>query len=412
MQEKLRNFRPQQKNANKHNQRGLRMLDNAMSEDGYVAPMTAAADGEIIDGSARLERVAERFPDVDPIVIEHDGTRPIIAKRIDIPNANTPQAKRISLRANRIAEVDLDWDIDILKNLETEINLSNLFTEKELVDLGLDEEEVIEDDVPEVPIKEKTITGDLYELGRHRLLCGDSIKTEDVERLMDGKKADMVFTSPPYNANTQVGGGDIFTSKKQNLYRSNNDNLKLDEYIEFVKSVLEMCFKFTNGFIFWNVSYNANSRYEYIKQITDRLDFLIEQICWKKTSAIPCRGSMRRAWEPIYVFSTSKKSLSLNDVYSNVWEISNKGSQQKTHKACFPVILPMEAIKILPKTKIILDPLLGSGSTLIAAEKTNRICYGMEIDPHYCDVIVSRYCKFIGNNKVKLNGKESIWEVN
>ena len=108
---------PQRCNANKHTQRGLGMLDAALSEDGYVAPMTAAADGEIIDGSARLERVAERFAGVEPLVIEHDGKRPVIMVRKDIPSADTEQAVRIALRANRIAQVDLEWSAEELAKI-------------------------------------------------------------------------------------------------------------------------------------------------------------------------------------------------------------------------------------------------------------------------------------------------------
>lgn len=117
----LGNFRPQRRNANRHTQRGLGMLDRAMSEDGYVAPITVAADGETIDGSARLERAAERFVGVDPLVIEHDGTRPVIMVRTDIASAEEPIAKRIALRANRIAEVDLAWDEALIEDLRVEL---------------------------------------------------------------------------------------------------------------------------------------------------------------------------------------------------------------------------------------------------------------------------------------------------
>ena len=159
--DKLSDFRPQAKNANKHTSRGISMLDKSMSEDGYVAPMTATADGEIIDGSARLERVAERFSGVDPIIIEHDGKRPIIAVRTDIANANTPEAKRIALRANRIAEADLEWDAEIVKELGEEIDLSDMFSEKELNDLGLNIEGDVSFSLPDgdkAPFQQMTFT--------------------------------------------------------------------------------------------------------------------------------------------------------------------------------------------------------------------------------------------------------------
>ena len=287
----------------------------------------------------------------------------------------------------------------------------------ELDDLGIQGFEIQEikqvegeDDAPEID-ETKTITtlGDVWILGNHRVMCGDSTVLTDVENLMDGQKADITFTSPPYNANAKTGDGDIFNKKKnKEMYSGGyNDNKSSEDYLFFVKNVLEVCFQFTNGFIFWNVSYNAKSRFEYIKQIEDKLYFLIEQICWKKTSTIPFKGSFMRDWEPIYVFSTEKKSIGLKSVTSNHWEISNTGSQQENHKACFPVALPEKGINIATKCgNLVLDPFLGSGSTLIACEKTNRKCYGMELDPKYVDVIIKRWQDFTGKEAIHINGKK------
>ena len=107
---KISEFRPQRVNANKHTARGLGMLDKSMAENGFIGAMTSAADGEIFDGSARLETAYERFgEDVEPIIVDADGTRPIIVRRIDIPSADDPKAKKLAIAANRIASVDLDW---------------------------------------------------------------------------------------------------------------------------------------------------------------------------------------------------------------------------------------------------------------------------------------------------------------
>jgi DNA modification methylase len=128
----------------------------------------------------------------------------------------------------------------------------------------------------------------------------------------------------------------------------------------------------------------------------------VEQICWKKNSSIPFKGSLMREWEPIYVFSTNKQSIAVKQVSSNFWQVSNTNSQAKNHKACFPVELPEKGINIVSKnTGIVLDPFGGSGSTLIACEKANRRCYMMEKDPIYCDVIVKRWEDFTGS-KAKL----------
>ena len=145
----LANFRPQRVNANRHNARGVGMLTRAMQRSGYVAPMTAAADGEVIDGSARLEVAADVFDGAEPIVVDHDGTRPIIMRRTDIPNATDPRAVEISLAANRIAQVDLEWDADVLAAIAEagEVDLSGLWDEAELdaFHLGVPSLEDLED---------------------------------------------------------------------------------------------------------------------------------------------------------------------------------------------------------------------------------------------------------------------------
>jgi DNA modification methylase len=300
-----------------------------------------------------------------------------------------------------------EWDWDMLAN---EWNV------EELEQWGIDvpafaetELEAEEDDfeVPEGGIETDIVLGDLFEIGEHRLLCGDSTDSDAVSKLMDGNKADMVFTSPPYNANTKAGQGDIFNKKKSiKLYSDGySDNLESSDYVNFASSVLNNCFLFTDGHIFWNVSYNANSRFEYIQQIQNHLEFLIEQICWKKSSTIPFKGSLMRDWEPIYVFSTNGNMLGLDSVNSNHWEVNNTNSQQDNHKACFPIELPSKAIKLNDWYKLIFEPFTGSGSTMVAAHQLKRKCYGMELDPKYCQVIIDRMRKLDPTLVIKRNGQ-------
>lgn len=293
--------------------------------------------------------------------------------------------------------------------------LANEWDVEDLDEWGLDlpldfvkEIEAEEDDfeVPADGIETDIVLGDLFEIGEHRLLCGDSTDSDAVAKLMNGEKADMVFTSPPYNANTN-SSSDIFNQRKNiKLYSDGySDNLSSSEYVKFAESVLNNCFLFTDGHIFWNVSYNANSRFEYIQQIQNHLEFLIEQICWKKSSHIPFKGSLMREWEPIYVFSTNGKMLGLNSVHSNHWQVSNNNSQQDNHKACFPVELPSKAIKLNDLYKIIFEPFTGSGSTMVASHQLKRKCYGMEIDPKYCQVIIDRMKKLDPTLVIKRNGE-------
>ena len=147
---KISEFRPQSQNANSHTQRGLGMLSKSMEDHGFFGAMTSSADGEIFDGSARLETAYERFGDsVEPIIVDADGTRPIIVRRIDIPNADDPKAKKMAIAANRIASVDLDWNMEVLAEISQEIDISDMFFDDELAKLAEQRQEVIDHQEPD-----------------------------------------------------------------------------------------------------------------------------------------------------------------------------------------------------------------------------------------------------------------------
>jgi len=302
-----------------------------------------------------------------------------------------------------------EWDWDIL---------ANEWDAAELEEWGLDvwtgEPEETEgltdpDEVPEAPEEPKTKLGDLYILGEHRLLCGDSTKAEDVEKLMNGEKADMVFTSPPYNSggksSTGGYGGNPNREKKQ-FYNECEDNWTSDEYRKFLWNVLNQCAECVTeeAPVLWNVMYNANSRDDYGYVVfSERHPFKVQEtIVWDKSVGMNITGSgiLSRSAELIFLMAKEKYYTNQNsEVYWNVWRISNKGggNMQHGHGASFPEGLPNEAISKFCKIRgLIYEPFLGSGTTLIAAEKTGRKCYGMELDPKYCDVIVKRWEDFTG----------------
>ena len=211
---KIAKFKPQTRNGNKHTQRGMGMLESSMRQYGYVSPMTAAADGEIIDGSARIETSANVFGD-DAIVVHHDGTKPIIMVRDDIPSADTPEARAISMAANRIAQVNLDFDAEvILGDLQAGVDLSQFWRKDELDELLADLQPKTTGDTPaevdraeELRQKWQTAPGQLWQLGEHRLVCGDCTDAATVARVMGGEMAQAVVTDPPYGVNYTGGTG-------------------------------------------------------------------------------------------------------------------------------------------------------------------------------------------------------------
>ena len=140
---KLSDFRPQKVNANSHSERGLWALEESISNGGWIGAITTSADGECFDGSARIEKAYDLFGDeVEPIVVEIDGTRPVIMKRIDIATADDPKAKLLALNANRVAELNLSWNPEVLAGLDAEVDLSGLFTGDELKGLVLEQEKL------------------------------------------------------------------------------------------------------------------------------------------------------------------------------------------------------------------------------------------------------------------------------
>lgn len=394
---------PYARNSRTHSDEQVAQIAASIKEFGWTNPILVDGEKGIIAGHGRLAAARKLGLQSVPV--------------IELAHLSPTQKKALIIADNKLA-LNAGWDNAMLAVEFEELKLEGFdldltgFTADEID--AMTPEEITEgltdeDAVPDVPVEPKTKLGDIYRLGNHRLMCGDSTSIDAVEKLMDGKKADMVFTSPPYNADTKAGDGDIFTSKKsKKLYSDGySDNLPSQEYVDFASSVLEVCFANTDGFIFWNVSYNAKSKNEYIKQIVNRLDYLVEQVCWKKTSTIPFKGCLMRDWEPIYIFSTNKQNLNTKTVVSNFWQISNTGSQQENHKACFPVELPEKGISLVNvNTGIIFEPFCGSGTTMIAAEKHNRKCYGMELDPKYCDVIVKRWEDFTGKKAELINGSE------
>jgi DNA modification methylase len=319
----------------------------------------------------------------------------------------TEEQQREFIVKDNVGFGEWDWDV-----------LANEWNNQQLEDWGLDllpfeEEDVLEaeeDDFDTTPPEiAKTVLGDLYEIGEHRLLCGDSTDSDQVAKLMNGEKADMVFTSPPYNANTSMITHDKKgKSIKSDFYQNNeSDNKSSIEYINFLSDVLNNCILNTKGHIFWNISYNPNSRSEWLENTYNFKEYLQEVIIWKKSSAMPVKYGFTRNIEFIFLYSTEGLKnyiTNINEIQYNFWEVSNNNSSIENHKACFPIELVSKALNINKKNNLILEPFLGSGSTMVASHQLKRKCYGMELDPKYCDVIVKRMIKLDDTLTIKRNG--------
>lgn len=307
-----------------------------------------------------------------------------------------------------------NWDFEILGNEWDQDELINIGFPKHLLNFDLDNEEEISEfsEILEGEIKEPekviTVLGDLWQLGNHRLLCGDSTNINDYKNLLDNQLIDMVITSPPYNQGNKGIKKDY--KNKTNLYINNIDQMKSEDYIMFCLTVLDNIEKFSKDYstIIWNTSYNANSRNEYGKILfNDNNPFTVkETIIWDKGHGFPSasKGIFSRRCELIYVLSRGEKYFTNqgnDEVWFNFWQISSLNSQIKEHNACFPINLPLKAIECFAEDNfIIFDPFAGTGTTLMACENTGNISYNIELEPKYCDIIINRWQDMTGKKAI------------
>jgi DNA modification methylase len=278
------------------------------------------------------------------------------------------------------------WDYDALAN-----EWDNLPLNEWGLDVWEPEVEEIkgltdEDDVPEAPQEPITKLGDVWILGEHRVMCGDSTSKEAVEILMDGEKADMVFTDPPY--------GIEYKSNWKNKDREKFKTLKNDNLILDFRHILDsFCDEFCPIYI-----WTSHQVFQIWKEMFS--DIYKSTIIWyKKFGGM---GDLKAEYGHNYemcLYLTKNRIEFVSDRPKAVWEIGGDSPSKYQHPTQKPVELAETAFSHHKKGSV-LDLFLGSGSTLIAAEKTNRKCYGMELDPKYCDVIVKRWEDFTGKKAI------------
>jgi DNA modification methylase len=360
-----------------------------------LRPIVVNKSMMVLGGNQRLKACIEAGLKEVPILIADELTKAEQERFIITDNVNFGDWDFSDLNAN--------WNLESLENWGLDI------------DFGLEEEKIeAKEDDYEIPeeIKTDIVIGDLFEIGNHRLLCGDSTDKEQVEKLMNGEKAGMVFTSPPYNANMNMISYEKGKVKSTPFYENNEtDNKTSKEFIDFLSSVLNNCILNTDGWIFWNIGYNANSRSEWIENTYQFKDYLQETIIWKKSTAMPVKYGFTRIIEFIFLYTTKGNKIHINkesETIQNYWEVSNNNSSIENHKACFPIELVRKALNINSENKLILEPFCGSGSTMVASHQLKRKCYGMELDPKYCQVIIDRMLKLDPTLEIKKNGKKYV----
>ena len=362
-----------------------------IKEFGFRIPIVAKSDGSVVDGHLRLKAARKLGLEEVPVVIADD--------------LSEVQIKAFRLIANQSANW-ADWDEELLK-LEFH-ELEKLNFDLSLTGFDLDEiAECLKEDTAEdfeennLPITSKV--GDLWILGKHRLLCGDSTNENDVRRLMNGKLADMIFTDPPYNVKVSNISG-INKEHKHSEFLMASGEMSVQEFIDFLSKIFKNLVSFSKNGSLHYVCMDWKHIYEILNAAKENYsDF--KQLCiWNK--GVGGMGNFYRSQhELIFVFKNGSEEKPFYGNRTNIWTYPGMNSFATENRdellAAHPTVksLPLVKDAILDasyENDLILDLFGGSGTTLIASEETNRQCNIMELDPKYVDTIIRRWQKQTG----------------
>lgn len=373
---------PYVNNARTHSPEQINKLRSSLREFGFINPVIIDRDFGVIAGHGRILAAKEEgIAEVPCVFADH---------------LTEAQKKAYILADNRMA-MDAGWDEELLRveieALQAEafdLSLTG-FDEKELSDLFKDDADVQEDDFDvDTELEKPTFSksGDVWTLGRHRLVCGDSTKAETFAILMNGRKANLVVTDPPYNVNYEGTAGKI-----------KNDNLADEKFYQFLfdafSNIEKVMADDASIYVFHADTEGLNFR----KAFSDAGFYLSGCCIWKKPSLVLGRSPYQWQHEPcLYGWKKSGKHQWYADrKQTTIWEFE-KTKKNTDHPTMKPIPLLAYPIQNSSMSNtLVLDPFGGSGSTLIACEQTDRDCYTIELDEKYCDVIVKRYIEQVGS---------------
>ena len=378
-------------NSRTHSDAQVAQIAASIREFGFTNPVLVDDANNLIAGHGRLLAARKLKMDQVPAIV--------------VTGLDDRKRRALLINDNKLA-LNAGWDEDALRveleDLSGDYGKLMGFSEDELVALlqnavstdGLTDEDAVPD-VPAVPV---TVLGDVWLLGRHRLMCGDSTSIDAVERLMDGQKADMVFTDPPYGM-AYGGGRAAGSTPKGALVKAHGmikgDDLKGDDLIGMIRdavgSAIAVCKSGAAKYVCF--PWRTYSEFE---SALDQIGMTVSAcIVWDKKSIGLGNSNYRPQHE--FIFYSKGDSWHGDKAQSDVWYNSRGATGEYVHPTQKPVELVEKAIKNSSKGQdVVIDVFGGSGSTLIACEKTARDCRMMELDPKYCDVIIKRWQNFTG----------------
>lgn len=384
---------PDDKNFNKGTEYGKQLLGKSFAQFGAGRSILLDKNNRIIAGNKATEEYGEQGGE-KVIVVETDGKTLVAVKRTDI-DLDSKRGRELALADNATQKADLEWDTEVVEAISKEWEIDAKAWGVEVPE-ELAQTEVKEDDFDAgADVESRCKKGDIWQLGEHRLMCGDSTKAEDVEKLMNGEKADILFTDPPYGM-----GLDTDFSTMEGF--SKGDKYKQGKVDDFDPKMIEIIFSLNipevflwsadyyaelipnrneGSWIMWDKRANGNGNDEEDVQ-SDKMYGSCFELCWSKKKHK--RDIARIKWAGLFGMEQ---------------EFDNK----RWHPTQKPIALSAWFLSRYSKTAdIVLDLFGGSGTTLIAAEQLGRTAYLMELDPHYCDVILARWEQFTGKTAVKI----------
>jgi len=375
------------RNARKHDDRNIKAIMDSLSKFGQQKAIVVGEDNIVIAGNGTLE-AAKRLG-WDTIDVRRSGLK-------------SDEATAYAIADNRSAEL-AEWDDSVLGDILSELKESGW----ELDDLGFNDDDLEkyikqegtegltdEDDVPEVAQNEFGVKrGDIWQLGNHRVMCGDSTDKATVEKLMNGKNADMVFTDPPYGMNLDCDFSDMPSAKGTTSKKYKN---VIGDHEDFSPSLITTIFEnfsYAREIFLWGADYYADI-------LPDRNNG--SWVVWDKRSDGGMDKLFGSSFELCWSRTKHKRDLA-RIVWAGYFGMGADDTKTRVHPTQKPAKLAQWFFERWGKDNdVIVDLFLGSGSTLIACEKTGRKCYGMELDEHYCSVIIKRWQDFTGKKAERI----------
>lgn len=413
-------LKPREHNPRTHSKRQLRQLANSVSHFGFLCPVLVDGDNRIVAGHGRVEAAKLKgLKEVPTICVAH---------------LSEAQIRAYVIADNKLA-MNAEWNTELLRSelqqLSVEhgfdVTLTGFETAELDILLGTADDELDEaDQVPEIDRSQPAVSrlNDLWRIGKHFVSCADATKSGSYDRLLQGQKADLVFTDPPYNVPIDGHVSGLGRNHHREFAMASGEMTE-GEFTEFLKSVFRNLAAFsTDGSLhyvcmdwrhMWEVMAAGRKAYTELKNLC----------VWNKTNG--GMGSLYRSkHELVFLFKNGKAphvnnvELGKHERYrTNVWDYAgvntfraNRDEELAAHPTVKPVRMVADAIRDTSNRKaIILDAFAGSGTTLVAAEQTGRRGYGLELDPHYVDVVVRRMTQTLGEQAVLANSNESFDEI-